>query len=91
MNGVRSRWVLSRVSGLALLLTAPLCWCANPVDPLRSPAWDAMVARHLDGGTVVFDDRVQVRMPPSAEDALAVPVEVQVIGIGKVQEIRLIA
>ena len=50
-----------------------------------------MVARHLDGGTVVFDERVKVRMPPTAEDALAVPVEVQVEGIDNVQEIRLIA
>jgi sulfur-oxidizing protein SoxY len=73
------------------LLASPLAWSANPADPLRSPAWDAMVARHLDGGTVVFDERVKVRMPPTAEDALAVPVEVQVEGIDNVQEIRLIA
>ena len=73
------------------LLASPLAWSANPSDPLRSPAWDAMVARHLDGGTVVFDERVKVRMPPTAEDALAVPVEVQVEGIDNVQEIRLIA
>ena len=82
-----------RVGWFALLwLTlAPQAWSANPADPLRSPAWDAMVERHLDGGKVVFDDRVIVRMPPSAEDALAVPVEVRVEGIEQVQEIRLIA
>lgn len=78
---------------LAVMLFTPLAAsAANPVDPLRSPAWDAMVARHLDGGPVVFDERVVVRMPAAAEDALAVPVEVRVEkGIDKVQEIRLIA
>lgn len=78
---------------LAVMLFTPLAAsAANPVDPLRSPAWDAMVARHLDGGPVVFDERVVVRMPAAAEDALAVPVEVRVgKGIDKVQEIRLIA
>lgn len=50
-----------------------------------------MVQRHLDGGPVRFDDRVKVRMPPSAEDPLSVPVEVRVEGLGEVQEIRLIA
>lgn len=64
---------------------------ANPPDPLRSPSWDAMVARHLDGGTVVFDERVQVRMPPAAEDALSVPVEVSVKNLAGVEEVRVLA
>lgn len=60
-------------------------------DPLRSPSWDAMVQRHLDGGPVEFDDRVKVIMPPSAEDPYTVPVQVRVEGIDAVEEIRLIA
>lgn len=51
---------------------------AKPADPLRSPSWDAMVERHLDGGAYVFDARVQLQMPASAEDPLSVPVEVRV-------------
>nr|WP_293242213.1 quinoprotein dehydrogenase-associated SoxYZ-like carrier [Panacagrimonas sp.] len=91
MSGQRrvGRW--RSLFALTLLLSAPCAWPAKPVDPLRSPAWDAMVARHLDGGAVVFDERVIVRMPDSAEDALSVPVEVRVEGIDEVQEIRLIA
>ena len=60
-------------------------------DPLRSPAWDAMVQRHLDGGRVEFDDRVEVIMPESAEDPLSVPVQVRVNGIDGIEEIRVIA
>ncbi|MDP1909297.1 MAG: thiosulfate oxidation carrier protein SoxY, partial [Hyphomicrobium sp.] len=77
---------------LAVLLLAPQCaFAAKPVDPLRSPSWDAMVQRHLDGAPYVFDDRVQVILPPSAEDPLSVPVEVRVEKLDGVQELRLIA
>ena len=64
---------------------------ASTEDPLRSPSWDAMVARHLDGGRVVFDDRVQVRLPETAEDPMAVPVEARVTGLDGIEEIRMIA
>jgi sulfur-oxidizing protein SoxY len=60
-------------------------------DPLRSPSWAAMVERHLDGGPVVFDERVQVRMPETAEDPMSVPVEAYVEGLDNIQEMRLIA
>lgn len=82
------------VPGLILLLgLLPALAAAAPfTDPLRSPSWNAMVTRHLDGGPVEFDDaRVQVQVPATAEDQLAVPVEVRVVGLDKVQEIRLIA
>lgn len=72
-------------------LTTGAAHGATAADPLRSPSWDAMVARHLDGGTVVFDDRVQVRLPASAEDPMSVPVEARVEGLEGIEEIRLIA
>lgn len=75
----------------AVLLAPVLVIAAHPADPLRSPSWDAMVARHLDGGPVVFDPRVQVRMPPSAEDALSVPVEVSAAGLEGIEELRVLA
>lgn len=50
-----------------------------------------MVQRHLDAGPYVFDERVQVILPPSAEDPLAVPVEVRVGQLEGVEELRLIA
>lgn len=75
-----------------VLLAAPiLAFAAKLEDPLRSPNWDAMVSRHLDGGTVVFDERVQVRMPEAAEDPLSVPVEVSVQGLQGIEEIRVFA
>lgn len=88
-----ARSLVPAVAGMALLW-----WCfasaapaaGKPVDPLRSPSWDAMVLRHLDGAPYVFDDRVQVLMPPSAEDPLSVPVEVRVKEL-VVEELRLIA
>ncbi len=63
----------------------------TPTDPLRSPNWAAMVERHLNGGPVVFDERVQVRMPQTAEDPMSVPVEAVVEGLENIQEMRLIA
>lgn len=75
---------------MVLLLSPLAALAAKPVDPLRSPSWDAMVERHLDGGAYVFDPRVQVQMPASAEDPLSVPVEVRVRDL-EVEELRLIA
>ena len=93
--GVLAALITSAMLGLASSFathaaeSAPL---SKDVDPLRSPAWDAMVKRHLDGGPVQFDERVQVLMPPTAEDALAVPVEVRVDpALSGVEELRLIA
>lgn len=75
----------------ALFASGGAAHAANPADPLRSPSWDAMVARHLDGGTVVFDERVQLRMPDTAEDPLSVPVEVGVKNLEGIEEIRVFA
>lgn len=75
--------------GVLLLLSALDAGAA--ADPLRSPSWDAMVQRHLDGGPVEFDERVQVQMPPDAEDPLSVPVKVIIRDLANVEEVRLIA
>jgi sulfur-oxidizing protein SoxY len=85
--------VIPVVAGMTLLWAclAGLAQAAEkPLDPLRSPSWDAMVERHLDGSRYVFDQRVQVHMPQTAEDPLSVPVEVRVQGL-EVDELRLIA
>lgn len=77
--------------GLWLLLLVTGWSSAVQADPLHSPHWDAMVERYLDGGPVIFDERVKVVMPDRAEDALSVPVEARVEGIEEVEEMRLIA
>jgi sulfur-oxidizing protein SoxY len=71
------RWLL----GLSLVAAMGLSGvvAANElVDPLDSPGWRWMQARYFADQSVRFDDRVQVLLPSSAEDALQVPVMVQV-------------
>jgi hypothetical protein len=58
------------VATLAMaIFAAPAAASAEP-DPLRSVMWDDMRALILGGGPVVFDERVRVVAPASAEDAL---------------------
>jgi len=84
-----------RIAGAALaiaFLAAPVA-AADP-DPLRSVMWDDMRALILEGGTVVFDERVRVTAPSSAEDALNVPVVVDASSLDaqdKVEEIVVFA
>lgn len=81
-------------SSAAAAAAAPL---AAPVpaslatDPLQSPQWPGMQKRFFDGQTVVFDPRVTVVMPASAEDPLLVPVEVHVTGLADVEQLLLFA
>ena len=87
-----------RIAGLALamaLSAAPAAADqeATP-DPLRSVMWDDMRAVILGGGTVLFDQRVRVTAPASAEDALNVPVMVDASSLeaeSKVEEIVVFA
>ena len=74
---------------LCLLLPALPARAAD--DPLRSPLWNGMRQRMLGSDAVVFDARVQVRMPPSAEDPMAVPVEVRFDGLADVEQVRVFA
>lgn len=65
---------------------------AEPVsDPLRSPLWSGMRQRMLGSDPLVFDARVQVRMPASAENPLAVPVEVRFDGLAGVERVLVFA
>jgi sulfur-oxidizing protein SoxY len=89
-----------RVAAAALavaLLAAPAVTSAQntlPPDPLRSVMWADMHALLLRGGPVVFDERVRVEAPLSAEDALNVPVLVDASALDaldKVEEIVVFA
>lgn len=64
---------------------------ATGEDPLRSPLWAGMQQRFFDGQPVVFDERVQVRMPATAEDSLNVPVEVSARGFDRIERILVFA
>lgn len=62
-----------------------------PDDPLRSPVWAFMAKRYLGDSPVVIDERVRVVMPASAEDPLAVPVEISADGLDGVEQVLVYA
>lgn len=72
----------------SLGLLAP-AWAAD--DPLRSPLWAGMRQRMLGTDPVVFDARVRVAVPTSAEDPLAVPVELRFDGLAGVERVLVFA
>lgn len=63
----------------------------RPPDPLNSPVWSFMANRYLGDAPVEFDSRVQVLMPESAEDPLAVPVEIRADGLEDVEQVLVFA
>ena len=75
------------------LMVVPLAYAANSssVDPMNSPAWSVMHQRFLNNEPVVFDDRVEVFAPKSAEDSLNVPVSFKAGKLGQVDEIIVFA
>lgn len=62
-----------------------------PADPLRSVMWEDMAERFFPGGPIVFDERVQLSAPRSAEDQFHVPVTVDATALDDVVEIVAVA
>jgi len=62
-----------------------------PPDPFESVMWKLMVERHFPGGEVVFDSRVIVSAPQSAENQFNVPVTVDATALEDVEEIVAVA
>ena len=61
----------------ALVLTLASCWAhAVEGDPQPSVMWEYFHQRLLDNADFVFDEAVKVSVPPFAEDARQVPIEV---------------
>ena len=75
---------------LAFCLLCHPAVAAEP-DPLNSPQWGAMHTRFLKGEPYIFDQRIKVEAPPSAEDSLNVPIAFQVTDLKDVQEIQVLA
>lgn len=83
---IRTLLVVVATVGGSAALAAEL-----PADPLNSPAWGTIAGRYFKGQTVVFDDRVKVVAPASAEDPLDVPVQISADGLVDVQEMLVVA
>lgn len=76
---------------LALLLVLAAAPAAAQDDPFGSPMWEVLRGEHFGTAPVVFDGRVAVTAPASAENVFAVPVAVDARGLEGVREIVLLA
>jgi len=83
------------LSGLLLVfcssIASTLVAAEIPNDPFESVMWKQMVERHFPGGEVVFDSRVIVSAPKSAENQFNVPVTVDATALEDVEEIVAVA
>lgn len=84
---------MTKYQGLLVLLLGLFCLpvLANPVDPLNSPMWPEMHQRLLHEDDYVFDSRIKVIAPQSAENALNVPVKVDATALDGIKRIIVFA
>ncbi len=77
----------------AFFLSAPLMAHAGsiPEDPLESPVWKDIAAKHFGGASIVFDDRVKVLVPGTVENQAQVPVTADARELPNVEKIVVIA
>jgi sulfur-oxidizing protein SoxY len=61
-----------------------------PKDPLNSVMWEDIAARFFPG-EIVFDERVKLMMPASAENPFSVPITVDASALNGVKEIVVVA
>ena len=82
---MKSKIVYALVLSLATSFAA-----AVEGDPQPSVMWEYFHTRLLDNADFVFDDKVQVSVPPFAEDARQVPVEVDARALsGRVEKVMI--
>jgi sulfur-oxidizing protein SoxY len=89
INSTRKRFSQYLLAGAVLL--APLAQAAVPADPYGSVMWKAMVETYFTGGDVVFDQRVIVHAPASAENQMHVPITVDATQLENVKQIVAVA
>lgn len=76
---------------LASITPLPTQAAERPSDPLASPRWGDMEKGILSGATYVFDARVKVEAPDTAENPLNVPITIDATGLSDVKEILVFA
>jgi len=91
----RASVLLSVVLFGALLLSgassATVSAAQLPPDPFESVMWKQMAERYFPGEKVVFDSRVIVSAPKSAENQFHVPITVDATALDNVEEIVAVA
>jgi len=81
----------------SILAIACFCGAGNvlarelPADPWGSVMWQSMADRFMPEGEIVFDERVKVMAPLSAENQFHVPVTIDATQIENVEEIIAVA
>ncbi len=87
--------LITLIAGAALAFAlAPLASAAaeSPAqDPLGSSRWGDMKREFFRDERVVFDERVKVSAPATAEDAMNVPVKVDASALAGVEEVLVFA
>jgi sulfur-oxidizing protein SoxY len=81
---------LGRAAACALLTFSCAALAQTPTDPLNSPAWPDLQKR-LGVAPLVFDARVEVIAPETAEDPMNVPVTVRTDALPDVERVLVIA
>jgi len=76
---------------VSLLASATAYARELPADPLESVMWESMAERFMPDGEIVFDERVRVMAPISAENQFHVPVTVDASQLDDVQQIVVVA
>ena len=66
-------------------------YASTPADPFGSVMWKTMVDTYFTGGDVVFDQRVVVSAPTSAENQMHVPITVDATRLENVKQIVAVA
>lgn len=70
---------------------SPLAAAERETDPLKSVKWDDMERTFLAGEKYVFDSRVKVIAPETAEDPMNVPITVDANALPDVKEVIVFA
>ncbi|HEX6735292.1 MAG TPA: quinoprotein dehydrogenase-associated SoxYZ-like carrier [Azonexus sp.] len=82
---------IAAIALAALMPAAEAAALQDGGDPLASARWGEMQRLFLGGQPVLFDPRVKVVAPATAENPLQVPVSVDATGLGKVVEVIVFA
>lgn len=88
-----STLIIRSIASLVFMLASlqPLHAREVQADPLRSVMWDSMVQRFMPEGDVIFDPRVKVMAPVSAEDQFYVPITVDATALENVDRVIAVA